>query len=82
LCLRTITQFGQGADQRHALPLKPCLSFNFVDPNQRIEYDLIQQAQRKRQATEDPEYEIKTQEAMDSLHSGRIRAAATALSRK
>jgi len=53
-----------------------------VDPNQRIEYDLIQQAQRKRQATEDPEYEIKTQEAMDGLHSGRIRAAATALSRK
>ena len=33
-----ITQFRQGAD---ALPSKPCLSFDLVDPNQRTEYCLI-----------------------------------------
>ena len=32
------TQFRQGAD---ALPSKPCLSFDLVDPNQRTEYCLI-----------------------------------------
>ena len=43
------------------------------------------QARCKWQATEDPEYEIKTQEAIDGLHSGGFKsiwAAATALSRK
>jgi len=28
-----ITWFGQGADQCHALPFKPYLSYNLVDPN-------------------------------------------------
>jgi len=42
---------------------------------------LAHQARRKRRTTEDPEYEIKIQEAMDDLHSGSIRAAATALSK-
>ena len=46
---------------------------------------LAHQAWCKWQATEDQEYEIETQEAMDGLHSGKfnsIWAAATALSRK
>jgi len=37
------------------------------------------QARHKQQATEDLEYENKIQEAMNGLHSGSIRAAATAL---
>jgi len=59
-----ITQFGQGADQHHGLPFKPCLSFNLVDPNQRIEYGLIppaHQSRRKQQATENLEYENEIQ---------------------
>jgi len=80
-----ITQFGQ----RHALPFKPCLSFNLVDPNASgmasFSMPLAHWAKCKWQATEGPEYEIKTQEAIDGLHSGgfkSIRPAATALSRK
>jgi len=53
----------QGADQRHALPFKPRLSLNSVDPNQHVERDLVSlgmpPAWHKRQVTEDPEYGIK-----------------------